>query len=261
MTTETKEAREKTIKKIVGIFNKNVKGRISDTTKANAGHDGKDGHWLETQMGVKHNGKNDPDIEGFEMKNHTKSKTSFGDWSSDYSIFNRRGKPGIMTKNEFLFYFGAPNIEKGGRLSWSGKPCPKINEYNSFGQKLAVDKNQNILAVYSYSQDKRLNKKQIIPDQLKQENLTLVSWSKEHMKAKVERKFNKLGWFKCNKDKKTGEYTTIVFGDPITFENWIAGVKEGKVFFDSGMNAENSRLYATWRANNNYWDDLIKATY
>ena len=43
----------------------------------NSRHDGAEGHWLETQMGVKKNSKNEPDLLDHEMKNHTKLKTTF----------------------------------------------------------------------------------------------------------------------------------------------------------------------------------------
>ena len=61
---------------IIELFRKNIKGKKADISNINARHDGKKGHWLETAMGVKHNGNNAPDILGFEMKNHTTSKTT-----------------------------------------------------------------------------------------------------------------------------------------------------------------------------------------
>ena len=123
--------------KIVKLFNKNVKGKIPDSSASNARHDGKDGHWLEVQMGVAHNASNAPDLFGFEMKNATSSKTTFGDWSASYYIFKDE-KYGI-DREQFLMIFGAPNLAKQNRYSWSGKPIPKIDIYNSFGQILKVD--------------------------------------------------------------------------------------------------------------------------
>ena len=80
------------------------------------------------------------------------------------------------------------------------------------------------------------------------------------MKNFVERKFNQNGWFKCLKDS-SGSYCSIVFGEPMTFLNWIELVKQGIVFFDSGMYVGNARNYSQWRANNNHWDSLITRTY
>ena len=213
--------------KIINLFNKNVRGKKSDTSSSNIRHDGKEGHWLETKMGIAHNGNNAPDIGGFEMKNHTASKTTFGDWSPDYSLFKKRVN--ILNRDQFLKIFGAPNLEKENRYSWSGKPCPKINTFNEFGQKLEIDKNNNILVIYSFEKDKRIDKANIVPKIIQQERLIIASWSAEIMKRRVEKKFNKLGWFKCNKNSE-GVYTSIVFGDPINFKTWITGVKKGLIF-------------------------------
>lgn len=255
---QDEETREQVKQRIIALFNLNVRGKRSDTTGANSGHDGRDGHWLETQMGVTHNAKNEADIDGFEMKNHTQSRTTFGDWSSDYSIFTRRGKPSLMTKDAFLNTFAAPNPDKENRYSWSGRNCPKINDYNHLGQKFEIDNDNNILAVYCYSRDTRENKDEIVPQEYRQEHLVLLSWSAALLRVRIQ-KFNKLGWFKCNKVE--GVYTSIVFGNPINFETFIQGVRDGLIFLDSGMTAGKSRLYSSWRANNTYWTSLITDTY
>lgn len=246
------------IKKIVSLFNSSVKGKKIDTTLSNIGHDGKEGHWLETQMGISHNASNTPDLFGYEMKNGSKTKTSFGDWSADYYIF--RDKKYGITRDEFIKIFGHPNPKKDGRYSWSGQPIPKIDVYNKFGQILLIDKYENIVIEYSYSKDVRENKSEIVPKAIRQENLTIVRWDKESMKQKLEDKFNQLGWFKCLKDK-SGIYNEIVFGLPITWEIWMADVKTGQVFFDSGLHVGNSRLYSQWRANNKYWTNKIISRY
>ncbi len=255
-TSLQNETRDQIKERIILSFNQHVRGRTSNTSGSNVNHDGRDGHWLETQMGVAHNGNNDPDIDGFEMKNHTKSKTTFGDWSPDFSLF-KRGMA-VISRDIFLSIFGAPNPLKNNRYSWSGRPCPKINVFNSFGQKLEVDENDNILAIYSYTHDQRPNKSTIVPTNYQQDYLIIASWSAELMRRRIG-KFNKLGWFKCNKDMN-GVYTSIVFGEPINFDSFIQGVKNGSIFFDSGMYAGNNRPYSQWRANNSYWDALVTET-
>lgn len=257
MPNTTVETPEQIKQRIVRLFLTNVKGKTPDTSTSNARHDGKGGHWLETQMGVQHNSSNTPDIDGFEMKNDTTSKTTFGDWSPKYRIYNKGNEYGL-DRTMFLRIFGAPNILKNNRYSWSGKPVPKIAGYNTFGQKLVVDENGNIFAMYSFDKDERLNKSDIVPVALQKNNLVLARWDAELMKLRVE-KFNKFGWFKCI--KTNGVYTKIVFGPPINFEAWIAGVKKGLVFFDSGMYEGNVRPYAQWRAENKYWDSLITEEY
>ena len=72
---------------IIRRFQANVYGRKADTTQGNQHHDGRGGHWLETQMGISHNADNSADLLGYEMKNQTSSgKTTFGDWSADYYL-------------------------------------------------------------------------------------------------------------------------------------------------------------------------------
>ena len=127
---------------IINRFNQHVKGKKSDTTQSNQKHDGKEGHWLETQMGIRHNGDNAPDLFGYEMKNQTTSgKITFGDWSADEYIFipnkriNDTNKTFQFSRNNFLDIFGKLNQKKGNRPSWSGEPCPTYYEdMTIFGQ-------------------------------------------------------------------------------------------------------------------------------
>ncbi len=244
--------------KIIDLFNTNVKGKRADTSRMNVDHDGKGGHWLERMMGVKANASNSPDLYGYEMKNHTGSKTTFGDWSADSYIY--KDKDYNFTRDNFLAFFGQPNKKKEGRLSWSGNPAPVIKKINQFGQILLIDQNSNILAQYNFSKDQRKEKFSIIPANLQIDNLTIALWKKESLKKKLEKKFNQKGWFKCIKHKE-GLYESIVFGDPISFETWIKFVKSGDVFFDSGMYQGNKRPYSQWRANNSFWDKLITSRY
>jgi hypothetical protein len=41
---KTTQNRDEIKKKIITLFNKKVRGKKSDTSSSNAGHDGKDGH-------------------------------------------------------------------------------------------------------------------------------------------------------------------------------------------------------------------------
>lgn len=258
---------------IIDLFHRNVKGKRPDVTGTNERHDGRRGHWLESQFGVTHNASNEADLFGYELKNQTSSnKTTFGDWSANEYIFDNPayssvfvGKTSLERRDVFLRIFGKPNMQKNGRYSWSGEPCPRIDRYNHFGQKLDVTENNDIVAEYCYSKDQRPDKATIVPEVLKQEHLVLALWygndvpagkKGKCLKHKVEDKFNDKGWFTCKMDS-TGAYNKICFGEPMTFENWISLVKDGTVFFDSGMYQGNPRPYSQWRANNNYWDSLI----
>ncbi|MCP5079359.1 MAG: LlaMI family restriction endonuclease, partial [Psychromonas sp.] len=79
---------------IVQRFKQNVKGKKFNPNGYNQLHDGKEGHWLEKQMGIEPNSDNNADIYGYEMKKQTPSKTTFGDWSAKESIFKRGGVDG-----------------------------------------------------------------------------------------------------------------------------------------------------------------------
>jgi hypothetical protein len=59
---------------IITLFHKNVKGKNIDLDGKNINHCGKEGHWLEEEMGIKPNAKNEPDINGYEMKKSSKKQ-------------------------------------------------------------------------------------------------------------------------------------------------------------------------------------------
>lgn len=263
---------------LINTFRNKIKGKSPDVTEKNAQHDGKKGHWLEEQFGVTANADNKPDINGYELKNETRSKTTFGDWSPNETIYtdvNTRdlfeGKTKFEKRESFLKIFGKPNLEKEGRCSWSGEACPKIDKYNTFGQKLEITPNNDIVAVYSFPHDQRPDKDSIIPKELQKDNVQIAKWYGEQkpenasprsktLKSKLEDKFNDKGFFTCKTDE-SGKYEKICFGRPIPFKEWIKDVKDGKVIFDSGMHEKNKRPYAEWRANNGYWDDKLKEEY
>lgn len=248
-------------KEIIKIFKENVKGKKADVSKANKNHDGKKGHWLESQMGVSPNSDNMPDLLGYELKNETTSKTTFGDWSPNYFIF--KDKDQSVSRKDFICTFGKYN-EKKDRYSWSGEPVPKIDRFNKFGQKLFVDSNNNVIITYSYKEDLRTDKVSIVPKELQIDDLILAKWDNEILKDKFERKFSQKGWFTCktNKDKI---YESIHFGPPMNYNSWIEDIKKGIVIFDSGMyhdeKKKNIRPYASWRASNKYWNNLLTDSY
>ena len=95
---------------------------------------------------------------------------------------------------------------------------------------------------------------------MQRDNLPIAIWYSQKLKERINKKFNQMGWFICKKDHN-GIYNKIVFGNPITFNYWIEMVKDGIVFFDSGMYEENSRPYSQWRANNITFDNLIVRCY
>jgi hypothetical protein len=251
------EGKEK--QQIVNLFRKNVKGKIANTSASNYRHDGKEGHWLERQMGIKANNRSSSDLFGYEMKKDA-TKISFGDWSADTYLYKEIDG---LDREKFIKIFGKENKSKK-RWSWSGEPVPKIDNWNNFGQKLVIDKENNIKAVYSFHNDKRPDKDRIVPEELQKKEIPLAIWNSMSLEKRIESKFGDKGWFICMKDNK-GAYNAIGFGDPLTFNDWIKLVSEGKVFFDSGMYFDkakpNNRPYSQWRANGVVWHSLIKDSY
>ena len=164
--------------KIIELFKQNVYGKAPDTTEFNQRHDGKAGHWLEKQMGILPNANNEPDLYGYEMKNSTGSKTTFGDWSASYYIFS--DKENSLDRTRFMEVFGKPNEAKGGRYSWSGSPIPNFNSPSTYnGSEMAFDDAKNIIIVYNYSKDPRPDKANIVPLKLQQEGIVLARWDRE----------------------------------------------------------------------------------
>ena len=253
---------------------KKVYGQKPDTSAANPKHEGREGHWLEKQMGVGHNASNAPDLLGFEMKNNTQAKTSFGDWNASYYIFRDeeffpnligttgRARQRLWRENKarFLRIFGREN---NGMFSWSGTPCPKrvTDGFNDFGQEMTVDNDNSIIIRYSFSEDRRPDKSELVPEQFQTDNLKIVGWDSEVIKKRVERKFNRKGWFKCLQDKD-GVYNSIVFGEPFNIEKFLEVVRKGDVIFDSGMKdvrADGTDRYRSmWRASNSFWDSWVE---
>lgn len=268
---------EQNKKLLIKIFEEKVKGKHSNLTGRNIKHDGREGHWLEEQFGKHPDAGNHADFFGYELKNETTIKTTFGDWPANEYIFKNSNfkeifceKTAAKNKDIFCQIFGKPNPKKNNRYSWSGKPFPKINAYNNYGQILIIEKNKDIVAYYSYSKDKRENKAKIVPKCLQKDNLELARWfgvadrngnkTNKCLCSKLKNKFGDKGWFTCKKDKN-GKYNEICFGDPFTFNQWLNLVEKGIVILDSGMYQGNSRPYSMWRASNKYWDSLITEKY
>lgn len=245
-------SRPSTLKKerrlIVRRFNKYVRG-TKDFRPRSGGHDGQAGHGLEKRMRLSHNCSVAPDFPNYEMKIGTKSKMTFGDWSPDYWMFKDPGWG--VTRDRFMEIFGKYNAVKM-RYSWSGSPVPKVGKFNHFGQIMRVSKDGTIKAVYSFSRDKRPDKRSIVPRHMQKENLVLAEWRSSTLRARVEKKFGLGGCFRCLKDGR-GRYDRIVFGSRITFGRWVAAVRSGAIFLDSGMHQGNSRNYASWRVYNSNW--------
>ena len=247
-------------KHIIEVFNKKIKGKEISLDTYNKKHCGKEGHWLEKQMGISHNSYNEPDINGFEMKKNSK-KITLGDFSASEYCFSRdRKKINLLnnwtndiqiTRNQFIQLFGEPNTKKNNRYSWSGKCVPTYNEWNNCGQIILVNEQNDMIVKYSFSKDMR-ERKHNLPEFLKKDELTICFWDSAKLKTNVNRKFNQRGFFIC---KKIGnKYEKICFGKPFDFDFFINQFKHKKIKFDSGMYEGNNRNYSQFRTNSLFYD-------
>lgn len=252
---------------IIERFNNNVKGVNICLDKSNTKHCGREGHWLETMMGVKPNSKNEPDINGYEMKKQS-DKTTLGDFSASEYAFSKKNSRDIINKlnkwtddiqlsrSEFIRIFGSPNPKKNNRYSWSGRCVPKFYKWNYNGQILLITKSNYIFIYYSFIHDKRIEKSSI-PSFL-QNGCVIAIWDPSKMVNHINQKFNKYGFFICKKNDYT--YDKICFGKPFNFEYFIECIKSGKIIFDSGMYEGNTRNYSQFRGTS-FWDELIIEEY
>lgn len=254
---------------IITLFYNNVKGVEICLKNMNIKHCGKEGHWLETKMEIKHNSKNAADIYGYELKKCS-SRYSLGDFSASEYAFSNKNKRTlinisnnwndkiIMSKNDFIQIFGNQNPNKNNRYSWSGSCIPTYNNWNSNGQNLLINDNNDIIIYYSYSKDIR-DIKETFPDYLKKDNIMIAIWKEEKMKEHINNKFNDKGFIICK--KVNNKYEKLCFGKKFDFNYFIECVKNKTIYFDSGMYEGNRRNYSHFRANSNIFENLIIEEY
>ncbi|WP_029608869.1 LlaMI family restriction endonuclease [Mycoplasma simbae] len=266
---------------IMDLFRRKIKGRKPETLWYKYGHTGRRGHWLELMFGININGLSKPDMFGYELKIESEYITSFGDWSPNYYIYNQPQYKHIFDKDDqianrniFLYMFARKNQTIPGRYSWTGESAPKIDRWNTFGQKLFVAKNKDISIIYDFQQDQRPNKELKVPNEFRNGEIVLAKWygrrlpiyknSVYHgrsLKDRVEGKFGVEG-FCIAKTNKHGYFNSMKFGPAITYEHFVSQVEKGIVFFSCGMNNQNHRSYCHWQARNDqFWDKLATEEY
>jgi len=252
--------------KIINLFRTNVKNKKLDTTQSNKSHDGKEGHALEKLMNIKHNANNLPDLYGYEMKKDA-NKITFGDFTASEYLFSN-SKDTInkingwnnnqvkLSRIDFIKTFGTKNVDKNNRYAWSGSCIPKYNIFNYNGTIFKFNEKNDLCIYYSYDKDTR-KEKNTFQEFLKKNDVLIVIWLKDKLMNHVNKKFNDKGFFICSKNKKTNLYDKIGFGKPFSFDFFVENFKTGKIFFDSGMYNGNDRNYSQFRANSNFWHELI----
>jgi hypothetical protein len=253
---------------IITLFNNNVKGVKICLEGKNINHCGKEGHWLQTKMGIKNNSKNEPDINEYEMKKESK-KTTLGDFSASEYVFSGKNKRNCInilnnwtdeiefSRDDFIKTFGNSNPHKKNRYSWSGCCVPTYNNWNSNGQLLTINENNDIVIYYLFSKDTRTIKINF-PSFLQNDNIIIALWKSSKMEQHINNKFNKKGFFICKKIGNT--YQKICFGKPFDFKYFIECIKNKKIIFDSGMYCGNNRNYSQFRGSY-FWNELITEEY
>jgi len=217
---------------IIDIFIKNVKGKIFEK-KINDNFCGSEGFWLENLFDIKPNCKNEPDINGYELKKKSKTIT-FGDYSASEYLFSKNKKiiKNTLTRKEFIYIFGNFNEEKK-RYSWSGKCVPKYGVWNDNGQILLISKNNDLEIYYNYTKDNRKLDNDKFPSFLQTGNDILIAiWKKEKLEKHINNKFNKKGFVIC--EKINNKYENLIFGKPFNYEYFLKYIKNKKIIFDSG---------------------------
>ena len=252
--------------KIINLFKSNVKNKKIDSF---GNHCGKEGHWLESQMGLQINCKNEPDILGYEMKKDSK-KITFGDFSASEYLFSKNKtmieningwikNENVVSRDEFIKYFGSKNPLKNNRYSWSGSCVPIYGNYNVYGQILHFNDKLDLCISYSFEKDKR-EIKHTFPLFLKN-NILIAIWKSDKLRNHINNKFNKKGFFICKKNNKN-MYEHIWFGKTFNYEYFVENIKDKNIIFDSGMYKGNSRNYSNFRSSgHNFWNKLIIEKY
>ena len=278
--------------RIIINFHKNVLGKSPSKSELESKHKGKRGHWLETKLGGKIDADGNADLNGYECKVKSQ-KTTWGDWGAPYRIFSDKRYTVFNKKHShenmhfFVKTFGLQRneVDKGIYYSMSGKDFPqKINDSTDTGLSL-IEKNSDILMQYSFSKDKRKNKKKLVPNALQKNNLLIYQWhgtdnnynvyvnnikinnlpidikkTSFSLEERVRRKFGIYGVVVGLYDKSKGFYG-LEFLKVVTFNDWLDAFKNKDIIFDSGLTTLSKRQRNQWRSSAKFMGSLVVNTY
>jgi hypothetical protein len=237
---------------ILNLFNKNVLNKEIILESGDENHDGKIGHWLETQMNLKHNSDNKPDINGYELKTGN-TKITLIDKVPDEMYYNGDilPKKNKKLKTQFWNFYGSKKksdaITIGG---WS------INKFNECGQKLIFDDADNICILYDYNEDNRINKNE--NQSINKKPHHIMKWYKNTLKKTFDAKFNQNGFIICKMEEN--KFNKICFGNPIKFDVIYNAIKTGKIIHD-GYSSLIGRQRHPFRSSNSFYDIFITEEY
>ena len=104
--------------KILKAFKNKVQGVKPSPKDLKSNFDGSEGHWLEKKLGKIPDASNEADFWGYECKNDTSQKTSWGDWTPTYCIYyDDKFFTGKKKQDQFVKVFGRANPDKNFRFS------------------------------------------------------------------------------------------------------------------------------------------------
>ena len=86
--------------KIKELFFKNVYGLSPNIEGYDKKHAGAKGHWLEKKLGKRPDASNEADFWGYECKNFTSNKTTWGDWSANEYIFDKNNNSSFLSMSD-----------------------------------------------------------------------------------------------------------------------------------------------------------------
>jgi hypothetical protein len=220
-------------------------------------------------MGLEPNCRNKPDIYGYEMKKESR-KITFGDFSASEYLFSQKkmtidtfngwiNNRIMVSRKNFIHYFGRSNQHKNNRYSWSGRCVPTYRKWNEFGQIMEFNDNNDLCIYYLHDKDKRISKSDLPSFLMTDKKLLIVVWKKEKLEHHIDNKFNNKGFFVCKKLDDT--YERICFGKTFNFTYFVENIIKKNIIFDSGMYVGNTINYSQFRSPSNFWNLLIIEEY
>lgn len=240
--------------KIIDIFEEKIKGKRPETSGTT--NPGREGLWIERQYNIRANSQTNPDFFGYEFKKSSVMTSLFEQVATEY-LFSKspttlkkiNGEKHLyICKNTFIRLFGKKS-QKTNKYNWI---APKYNEWNECGQSLIIcPKTAHLYIVYSYKKDTCARRSNIrnflIPDEWKKGYVCIAYWDARILSKRIHDKFNQKGFVLFQKQRSIFRF--LHFGKPFTFKEFIKGIKNKQIVFDSNMieEAKKARSYSKFR--------------
>jgi len=251
ISIEEKKDQVNNLEELCQHFLSNLKGiKLEKKSK----HDGELGHQVEKIFGVKPNSSMKSDLSWLELKTCGKrgDKTTLWDKNPSW-IYGKEDKLSNKDFNtKFCHWFGTPKKEKGGRWSWSGTVSPQYYENWSWaGQKITLDKEENVIIIYCYEKDARPFKDEVIPEELKNKATCIARWDKRDLENHLAQKYSASVALITHKEEKIEECR--INSRPLLYSDFLNNFRSKLIFFDSGRKEGEARNYSSFRGKKEFW--------